>query len=286
MKIGFVGAGKVGFTLGKYFVLQGQEIAGFFSRSAAAAKEAAAFTGTDYFETLDDILSASDILFLTVPDAAISDVWRCLKMLPIQNKIICHCSGLRSSADFDGIDERGAFGYSIHPLFAIGSKTASYKKMSQAIFTVEGHRQYLPYLKQLFTQMGNRVSVIPTQQKTKYHVAAVFLSNHVAALSHVGCRLLLACGFEESFIKAVLNTLFIENCQAIAENGAISALTGPVERNDCITIKEHIESLDNDIKSLYINLSHSLVAMAKEKHPEIDYTGVEKVLNGTQEVLE
>jgi len=188
MKIGFIGAGKTGFTLGKYFVDHGVLVSGYFSRCMESAEKAAAFTGTAYFDTLEDVLSASGILFLTVPDTAITEVWNRLKMLPIQNKRICHCSGLMSSADFTGIDECRAFGYSIHPLFAIASKTESYKKIEQAVFTIEGSKEHLCCFQQLFERLGNQVCIISPDQKVKYHGAAVFLSNHVTALAHIGCK--------------------------------------------------------------------------------------------------
>ena len=38
MKIGFVGAGKVGFTLGKYFQSKGISVVGYFSKNIASAK--------------------------------------------------------------------------------------------------------------------------------------------------------------------------------------------------------------------------------------------------------
>ena len=61
MKIGFIGAGKVGFTLGKYFAENGMELSGYYSSSVASAKEAAEITGSEYFEnaeksTADDFI--------------------------------------------------------------------------------------------------------------------------------------------------------------------------------------------------------------------------------------
>lgn len=285
MKIGFIGAGKTGFTLGKYFTDHGHLVSGFFSHSITSAKEAAVFTGTAHFETIEDVLSSSDILFLTVPDSAIIDVWNRLKMLPIQNKIICHCSGLMSSADFDGINKCQAYGYSIHPLFAIASKTNSYKEIKQAIFTIEGSGEYLNYFKHFFKQMGNQVCIITADQKVRYHGAAVFLSNHVTALTDIGCKLLKECGFDDTFNKTVLNTLFLNNCKAIAEIGPVNALTGPVERNDFITIKKHIDCFNKNEKLLYKLLSSHLVEIAKEKHKDVDYFELEMFLENVQEEL-
>jgi len=282
MKIGFIGAGKTGFTLGKHFTEHGIPVSGYSSRNMESAKEAAAFTGTAYFETIDSVLAASDILFLTVPDSAIKDVWNRLKTLPIQNKIICHCSGLMSSADFDGIHGYKAFGYSIHPLFAISSKKDSYKEIGQAIFVIEGGKEHLCCFEQIFEKVGNKICIITAQQKAKYHGAAVFLSNHVAALAYVGCKLLNECGFNDAFNQTVLNTLFLNNSKTIAENGVMAALTGPVERNDLTTIKKHLECLPKNEQLLYVLLSRQLAEIAKEKHPDMDYADLALFLEKIQ----
>lgn len=275
MKIGFVGAGKAGFTLGRYFKEKGANVTGYYSRSLESAKEAAVFTNTKYFETLEQVLLASDTLFLTVPDTTIEIVWNNLRLMPIQNKIICHCSGMQSSAVFDGIEQRQAFGYSVHPLFAIYSKQSSYKEIAQAVFTIEGNDQYLHTLKQFIEQLGNLVNIITPEQKIKYHGAAVFLSNHVTAIAHIGSKLLNECGFEDEFVKISLKTLFLNQCKAIAEVGPAKALTGPVERNDLSTMKKHMECFGENETRLYGLLSKQLIEIAKEKHTDSDYSAME-----------
>lgn len=285
MKIGFIGAGKVGFTLGKYFKEAGILVTGYYSRSEASAKEAAGFTATNYFETPEEVLSASDILFLTVPDGMISVVWKQLKQLPLQNKIICHCSGLHSSAIFDGIDQKQASGYSVHPLFAISSKQTSYQEIAQAVFTIEGDDKNLAVLRQLLEQLGNPVHRITAEQKIKYHCAAVFLSNHIAGVAYAGSRLLGECGFEEAFIQTTLKTLFLNNCKGIAEYGPVKALTGPIERNDTVTVEKHMNCLERSERLSYDVLSQMLVEIAKEKHPDLDFLPMEQLLKKDVEKL-
>lgn len=284
MKIGFVGAGKVGFTLGKYFAEHGICVTGYYSRTSESAQEAADFTKTRCFASIEQVLTESDILFLTVPDSEIKAVWDLIKTMPVRGKIICHCSGLLSSAIFDGIAEKQAYGYSIHPFFAISSKYNSYEKMSQAFFTIEGGKReesekYLQDIKCLLERLGNPVYVVKEQDKAVYHTAAVFLSNHVAALAHLGCKLLKRCGFGEDMISAALNTLFLSHCAAIAENGAIKSLTGSVERNDLTTVKKHMECLGGSEKDIYRLLSAQLIEMSKEKHSDRDYSDMESLIN-------
>ena len=100
MRAGFIGAGKVGFSLGKYLAEGGISLSGYYSRSPASAKDAAAFTGSRYYETLADIVNDSDTLFITVPDGCISEIWDDMRSLPIEDKNICHCSGSIPSTVF------------------------------------------------------------------------------------------------------------------------------------------------------------------------------------------
>ena len=46
MKVGFIGAGKVGFSLGKYFKEHGVDVTGYYSRLESSAQSAANFTKT------------------------------------------------------------------------------------------------------------------------------------------------------------------------------------------------------------------------------------------------
>lgn len=299
MRIGFIGAGKVGTTLGKYFVSDSIQIGrsdkmqvnqfegirenftltGYYSRNPISAEEAAIFTNSARYDTLEQIIEDSDLLFLTVPDDAIGTVWNSIKRLPIKEKIICHCSGSLSSAIFSGIESTEAYAYSIHPLFAISSKTDSYQTMQQAVFTIEGNGKYLKRLQNFLQSFGNDVSIVGTESKTKYHAAAVMASNHVIALAQTAIHLLQQCGFSESSARKAIGPLLCNNAISVSQKGPVEALTGPIERNDVGTVRKHLDCLDSDIKELYVQLSKILIEMAEEKHPEWKYSEMEKVLS-------
>ena len=137
MKFGFIGAGKVGFSLGKYFAENGYQVSGYFSQFYEDAIEASKFTNSADYKSMENLVNDSDVLFLTVPDGMIEEVWNEIKKLDISGKIVCHCSGALSSKIFSDISERGGFGYSIHPLFAVSDKYESYKELSNSYFTIE-----------------------------------------------------------------------------------------------------------------------------------------------------
>lgn len=284
MRIGFVGAGKVGFTLGKYMVERNVCVSGYYSRSEASARQASDFTHTKYYKTLEEIAASSDALFLTVPDGAVKDVWDSLKRYSLTGKFICHCSGAMTSAVFSEIDQMGAFGYSIHPLFAIHSRLQSYQEISKAYFTVEGPEEHIDFWKDFIENLGNPVRVIKAEQKVLYHGAAVFASNLVTGLFETGVSLLMACGFDRESGEAALGPLFVHNCQSVAASGAQNALTGPVERGDVSTVLKHLAAFSEEEKEIYLKVSAVLLEIAKRKNPQRDYGELSRILNGDSDI--
>ena len=107
MKIGFIGAGNVGTSLGKLFAQRGVSVTGYFSRTRRHAEEAAEFTRTHCFDTLEEIVQASDTLFVTTSDGVVARMWNDMKTLPIKSKCICHCSGALPSSVFEGAAQWG-----------------------------------------------------------------------------------------------------------------------------------------------------------------------------------
>ncbi len=278
IKIGFIGAGKVGFSLGKYLKENNINISGYYSRSEHSSKEATIFTGTKQYKEILDLINDSDAIFITTPDSAIEGVWNEIKELPIENKLICHCSGSISSEIFSNINNHGAYGYSIHPMFAISDKYNSYKNLSKAFITIEGHEKYINYLEVLFKGLGNNVAVIDNKSKSLYHVASVFASNLVLGLINNGVKYLKQCGFEEDEAIKALFPLIEFNLSNIKEKGVVDSLTGPIERGDLTTVISHCEALNSSDRELYKKLSKNILEIAKIKNSNRDYEKLERFL--------
>ena len=281
MRIGFIGAGKAGFTLGKYMTVHGADVSGYYSLHGSSAKEAAEFTHTKYYSQLEGIVSDSDALFLTCPDGAVGNVWDLIKRYSLKGKCICHCSGSLSSGVFSEIDRKGAYGYSIHPMFAINSKRDSYREISKAFFTIEGHKKYIDHWSDFFKAMGNPVKIISADNKALYHCAAVFVSNFVCALFDEGAGLLRECGFEDKEAVDALGPILVNNAGSLSKSGAAKALTGPVERADEGTMRKHLEVISGREAKIYKLLSEVLTQVARRKNPGRDYSGIEKLLKET-----
>ena len=275
MDIGIIGAGKVGCSMGKYVVQHRISVSGYYSKTKQSAMEAAELTRTECFEDLTDIILASDTLWIATPDDRIREVWDCIAKYDIQEYIICHFSGSLSSDVFSGIEKKKAHPCSIHPIYAFSDKNTSYQKLNEAYFTIEGDDYAVEHMTALLQKMGNHVTRIKPQRKALYHSAASLVSNHVLGVIHAGIQTMEDCGFTREEAYQALTPLILNNVQNACEKGCREALTGPIERNDVETVDRHLAALTGTAKDIYESIGSELVIMAKEKHPERDYSSME-----------
>ena len=283
MRIGFIGAGKVGCTLGKYFRENGIPVSGYYNRTSEHAKEAAEFTDTLYYEDVNDLINDSDMIFITVSDNSIPMVYGSLDKKILAGKIIAHSSGALSSSVFTDSGTYGFYGYSIHPIYAVNDRFTAYKNFQNAFITIEGNEDKIDFLLNLFRSLGNKTAKISGENKVRYHSAAVFASNLVCGLFGKAEDILISCGFSQDDAKDALKGLFLDNASGIADKGPMLQLTGPIERNDTGTVRKHLEVLSEDEKELYIAASKAVLKLAKRKHSDRDYNEMVTLLGGGKE---
>lgn len=287
-KAGIIGAGKAGCSLGMFIKNKCGDvelpdkkmlgISGYYSLHKTSAEEAAERTGSICYASIEELLMASDVCVITVPDGQIGSVWNEVRKYDINGKLIIHMSGSVSAAVFEGIEETGAYGYSLHPMYAISSKYESYQGFSNAFFTLEGNEKYKVYIKTFADEVAGGCVCIDGSNKALYHGASVFASNLVVGLFETASEMLVKCGFNKEQAVKALGPLFTGNALKIAELGTEAALTGPVERNDIATVEKHLAVLDDDEKQIYTSLSGKILRVAERKNPDRDYSELEKLL--------
>jgi len=272
MKIGLIGAGKMGFTLGKHLKnCQKVKVIGYYSKTTSHAYEAAKFTDTKCYEELEALVMEADVLILTVPDGQITTVFdEMLKMGDLlDGKILCHTSGALTSNVFSGLDDH-IYGYSIHPIYAVNSKTESYINFSECFITIEGHEKYREYFVDLFESLGHKVKVLDPENKAKYHCSAVFASNLVVGLYKTATDLLVECGFTEEEATTAIAPLFKNNADNLVSVGPNRSLTGPVARFDLQTVEKHLNTIDTSKRLIYASLSKVIAKIARENAEDKD----------------
>ena len=276
MNTGFIGAGKVGCSLGKY-LSQKYEISGFFSRNSVSAEKASEIAGGNAFESPAQLAENSDIIFLTVPDGLIAETWEKYKEL-FCGKIICHCSGTLSSEIFEDSQVYNVKTCSVHMFQAVSDKENSWKLLKNSVFTVEGNARQT--LKNMLVSLGNEVQEIDADKKTLYHLSAVFSSNLVTGLLYSAEKMLEQCGFSEQTAEKAICSIALGNISNINKQGIVNSLTGCVERNDTETLVRHLAELEkiNREREIYRLISKSLTEIAEQKHPETSFEQMKKEL--------
>lgn len=265
MKIGIIGAGRVGCSIGKYLKDRGKTVTGYCSQKYESAAAAARFTGTDCFRTTEELVALSDTLLIAVPDDRIGAVWDRMKAVSVDERVICHFSGSLSSDVFNGIDGKKAFGASIHPMLAFRDRFSSYGQLDNCFFTLEGHPYALQQLKGLLEELGNPYCMIRAEDKGRYHCAASVLSNDVLALLDLGLGMLEQCGFTGEEARSAVSALVRGNVENVLANGTLPSMTGPILRGDVSTVEKHLEVLDGEELEIYRLLGRRLLAMAERR---------------------
>lgn len=234
--IGFIGAGRCGTSLARYFKEKGAAVSGFYSLSCR--------DNGFLLMTPEELFKSSDMIFITVTDSMIGDVWKKVRLFDSPDKIICHCSGSLTTEVFEGAEYDRVC--SVHPMLAFNSRDTSAEEISRAFFTLEGGGSAVAAVSGLLDYTANSYRIIRREDKAKYHAAACFASNFVVAVCEKAEELLLQCGFDRGEAHSALAPLMKNNMDNILRCGTAGAVTGPAVRRDMITIKKHIEALGSD----------------------------------------
>ena len=268
VKVGFIGAGKVGCSLARYLREGGAELVGFFSRTPVHAAQAAAFAGGVAFESSPNLIAAADVTFLTCTDTELPKIAARLgedcDPDALRGKVVAHCSGALGSDVLAPLRDAGAAVASCHPLYAVSSRFDCWQELGRAWFTLEGDDEAVDTLEALLGACGNHVARIPAGEKVRYHAAAVMASNLVVGLYETAARELETCGFSRQDAQDALAPLFLGNAQHIAADGVAASLTGPAARHDTATIDAHLSCLSGDSRQIYRLLTDVLYSIADQ----------------------
>lgn len=272
MKIGFIGAGHVGFSLSKWINLKHNNVKGIYSLNIEDSKECARFSISEYYSNLSKLVNDCDTLFLTINDDSIQLVVDELIKLNVKNKTLIHTSGSLSSKIFNELNNYNKC-YSIHPIYAFSSKLESYKYLDDIYFTLEGNNSDIDELNELF---NNKIVVIDKDKKEKYHLACSMISNMVCGITDIAETLFKDIGIND---RNIYLPLFNNISKNIISFNSLNSLTGPIIRNDIGTVNKHINNLSGNELMIYKYLGLHLISMS-EKRTNLDYKKLKELLEG------
>ena len=287
MSIGFIGPGKVGVSLARYFKNKNIVISGFYGRNPETLKEAASLTDSKVFLDLKDLIDESNIIIITTPDDIISEISNQISKYNLNGKSVCHTSGSIPSDVLCSAENSGASIYSIHPMFAFSNKFTDVEQLNNIYFSVEGKNisKDSDVIK-LMNSLGNKYFTRGSNSSAKYHLASVVVSNLALSLFNIGTGYLTDLGLSEDEAFEALYPLITGNIQNIKEKGYRLSLTGPVARGDVSPVEKHLSVLkDSDIE-IYKNLSMNLLKLRAEREFGENKDSLEKLVQSSEKYSE
>lgn len=288
MKIGFIGAGKVGIAIAYALQQKGFEVSSVsdaISREALIKAQHYLGDRVRYIDNNIDVVESSDIVAVTTQDGAIKGVVHEIyqKAEHLEGKLIFHTSGAHPSSILKPLDEKGAILGSLHPLQTFPDIDSAIRVLPATYIFIEGADKAMKTLEHLGKNMGQAVIPIEGKNKVYYHLSAVFICNLLCSLLYAGEEIMKKIDITLApFFPIIHATL-----QNIESQGTLSSLTGPIVRGDTETVENHMNALDNMElhKQVYKALSLVAINMVKERkiHGQETLSALQRILEATDE---
>lgn len=170
-------------------------------------------------------VAKSSHVLLAISDSALLGFYR--QHLAGHDKVIVHFSGAHHFEDM----------IAAHPLMTFGPELYDLSFYQKIHFTVTGAGS----LQEAIPVFANPFSVLPPEQKARYHSYCVLGGNFVTLLVTKMLQ-----GFSEMSIPAEAAHLYVEKILANTFQNPTQALTGPLVRKDTETVKANLQALSED----------------------------------------
>lgn len=242
LRVGVVGAGRVGAALGAALARAGHEISGVVAVSAASRNRAERLLPGAPILAPDEVVAGADLVLLAVPDdelrplvAGLADTgtWRA-------GQLVAHTSGAQGIGVLDPAAARGVTALALHPVMTFVGRPEDLDRLDGAMFGVTADEALRPVAESLVLEMGGEPVWVPESARPLYHAALTVGSNHLVTLVADALALLDGAGVERSdHLLAPLVSAALDNVLRLRDG----ALTGPVSRGDVATLAAHLRTL-------------------------------------------
>ena len=268
--IGFIGAGTLGSGLALALSAAGCRIAAVSSRTPTSAQRLAErIAGCSAVSTAQAVADASDLVFITTPDAAIAPVSAGIQWRPEQG--VVHCCGAASLELLTAPANAGASVGAIHPYqtFAgLTDPTNAAARLSGVTFAISATGWLTDYLPALAERLHGHAITIPDELRPLYHASAVLACGYVTTLLDAAISLWTELGLAPETAQQAIIPLTQATIDAIAAAGPANAATGPAVRGDAATVAAHLAALSEHaphLTPLYRQLTLSTLPLARRK---------------------
>jgi predicted short-subunit dehydrogenase-like oxidoreductase (DUF2520 family) len=264
LRIGVVGAGRVGAVLAARLRAAGHEIVAAAGESDASRGRMAALLPGVPAEKPSAVARACDLLLLTVPDDMLGNV---VKVLADSGALrdgqhVVHTSGRHGLAVLAPAAEVGARVVALHPAMTFTGTDVDLERLEGCVFGLTAGPSEKRLAERLVADLGGRAMWVPEERRTLYHAGLAHGANHLVTLVTEAMEMLAAAGADDpaATLRPLLNAA-LDN--ALAHGDA--ALTGPIVRGDLGTVRAHLEQVAAEAPTSlpsYLALARATLARA------------------------
>lgn len=242
LRVGVVGAGRVGAVLGAALALAGHEVVAASGVSDASRTRAAELLPGVPVVTVEEVVGGADLVLLTVPDDALPALVDGLATVGAfrRGSLVAHTSGRHGLAVLEPATRAGVLPMALHPVLPFSGTAVDLHRLSGTAFGVTSPDALRPVAEALVVEMGGEPVWLTEQQRPLWHTALAHGANHLTTLVASSADLLRTAGVEDP--GAVLAPLLGAALDGSLRAGD-AALTGPVARGDAGTVRAHLEVL-------------------------------------------
>lgn len=238
-RLGIIGTGRVGQTLGIAAYEAGYHLTAVYNHTPASARALAARTKAKAVGKLPQVIAQADLVLIAVPDDTIAEIDKAGAQFWRAGMGVVHHSGLHPASVLEHAAAAGALIGTMHPLQSISDPHTGPERLTGAYFGLSGHPQLLSILQTLVLELGGHPLTIPDEAKPRYHAAAVFASNYLVTCFAQAVQLFNELGIDSDEAVQALLPLARGAVSNLQQPGLPDALTGPLSRGDVGTILTH-----------------------------------------------
>jgi predicted short-subunit dehydrogenase-like oxidoreductase (DUF2520 family) len=236
LRIGVVGAGRVGAVLGAALRAAGHNCIGVSAVSDLSCLRAAALLPGVPIKPADQVVAESELLILAVPDQVLPELIRGFSSSEVfvPGQFVAHTSGSYGISVCDTAPQISPM--AIHPAMTFTGTSIDLARLVDTPFGVTTTEILRPVAQALVVEMGGEPLWVPEEARAIYHTAMVLSSNYLNVL----VSLLGEWGMENpQRLLAPLLSASLDNALRLGDKG----LTGPVARGDREVIRTHLDAL-------------------------------------------
>ena len=245
-KLTFIGSGNMATNLAHACYQAGNTINQIVSRNEATAKELASKFGAYFGTKLSELYNDSDFILICVDDESIQEV---VAELPEGLKgIVCHTSGAVPMEVLSTYP--GDYGI-LYPLQSL-TKSRIKSLLEVPVFVEWSNGRIKNDLIHLADSISNKVREVNSEDRLKYHLAAVFANNFTNLMYSFADNYLTENKLDFNNLLPIIQ----ETANRLKFDKPTNLQTGPAKRGDKAIIDKHLSMLQNEeIRAIYEQLS-------------------------------